>query len=259
MAEGPQGQVRSVDVLPVPVRAPARRLVRVVDRDLADVAGHGDRKLATGVAVAEQDRRDRGGALVAGHPGVQDRGRSARPPRGSRAVARTRARGRAASRWRPRRRRAPPGAPGARAPCDRASRRRCSPTSTPERSPTTTIDDVRAAGGGDGLRELGVAGSRARRPRREAHLGAVGTALADGVEDRRASLELVGQIQVVGEPGSRSGCRASRAASRCARCERSRPAGCARCPRWARSPRSSAGRRAAGAPKKLPKFLPFDL
>ena len=58
---------------------------------------------------------------------------------------------------------------------------------------------VRAAGGGDRLRELGVAAVEHAAPRREAHLGAVGTALADGVEDRRASLELVGQVEVVGD------------------------------------------------------------
>ena len=139
VAEGPQRQVRPVDVLAVPVRAPARRLVRVVDRDLADVPGHGDRELAAGLGVAEEDVGDRGGALVARHPRVErprPRARAAagiasgRPETSTSTtgvpVAATAA---TSSSWRP-------GSP-------RSMRSRISPqvqsSVSPERSPTTTI------------------------------------------------------------------------------------------------------------------------
>ena len=46
MAERPQGPVRAIDVVLVPLRATARRLVPVVERHLADVTRHGDRQLA---------------------------------------------------------------------------------------------------------------------------------------------------------------------------------------------------------------------
>ena len=199
MAEGPQRQVRAVDVVAVPVRAPARRLVRVVDRDLADVAGHGDRELAARVGVAEEDVGDRGGALVAGHPRVEDRGRALRPPRGCASgrpatststtgvpVAATAA---TSSSWRP-------GSPS-------SMRSRISPhvqsSVSPERSPTTTIatSAPRAASAASAI--SASLASRMPPPAREADLGAARAALADGVEDRRAALELVGQVEVVGD------------------------------------------------------------
>ena len=75
MAERPQRRHRAVDVVDLPVRPPARRVVAVGLRHLADVARHGDRQPATRLRVAREDLGDRRRPGLARHPG-EDHGRA---------------------------------------------------------------------------------------------------------------------------------------------------------------------------------------
>ena len=74
MAERPERRRRPVDVVDLPVRLAARRVVAVRERHLADVARHRDRQPPARVDVAGEDLRDRGRPGVAGDPGEEDRG-----------------------------------------------------------------------------------------------------------------------------------------------------------------------------------------
>ena len=72
-AKRPERRGRPVNVVAVPVRFAARRLVAVADWDLAETAGNGEWDLACGSPIAEQGLDDRVRSFVAGNPGQQDR------------------------------------------------------------------------------------------------------------------------------------------------------------------------------------------
>ena len=72
--ERPERRDRGVDVVPLGVGVAPGGVVAVRQRELADVARHGDRQLAAGVHRPGEDVGDGVRSGVAGDPGEQDRG-----------------------------------------------------------------------------------------------------------------------------------------------------------------------------------------